>query len=1030
MTTRLLERIFESAWKTRKLICTVSVFILTSTQAFAQTETVTVTGRVLDDNKEPIPGAVIVVKGTTDGAVTEADGTYTITVPKDAVLVISNVGSITQEIPVEGRETINALLVLEESEADEVVVVGYGTQTKKSVVGALSKINGDEVKKIPVASLDAQLQGKSSGLQINNNSGVPGDAVFVRVRGTTSVLADNNPLYIIDGVFVSNNSLQTLSSGGRLTSPLADINPADIESMEVLKDASATSIYGARGANGVIIITTKRGDYNSKPKVTFDVSQGVAWASKRKLWKLADGPTNAQSVNDNYIQTQLDKGVAYATAYAGRPFRPVAEGGKGNPEDQQTYDRLGRTLRRARLEEYNVSVQGGTKTTKYFISVGYGKQQSILKVADFERAGLKLNLDQKISDKITIGVSNGLSRTTRHMVGAGDGSQGNLLSSAALVQATYNPIYNADGTPSLAGNRDNVDVLIEDTDMKAVSTRYIGNLYLDAEIFRNLKFRSSWSTDLDFYDEKGYWSDRMLQGSAGGSATSSLSQSTTWINEQTLNYRRNFGSKHSAGILIGNSIQGNGYKNSTAKGSGFPNNSYKEISSASVQTSSTAASNSTLASFFARADYNYDSKYFIEASIRADGSSRFGPNRKWGYFPSLGAAWRIKEENFLKDNTILSDLKLRASAGLTGNQNGINDDAWRGLWTGNAPYADNGTSGYKPGTAPFQLKNEDLHWEQTRQINAGIDVGFFNRINLEFNVYHKYTTEALLNLPLPQSTGYTSYLANAGEVSNKGFEIGLNTVNIKKKDFTWTTNFNISRNINKVEKLAVPVTYYSRDWIRLQEGESMYSFWLYKQLYVDPQTGDAVYEDVNGDGQITVADRQILGSALPKYFGGITNSFAYKGFDVSLLFTYQWGNKIWNHNRFLSNYGGTRSDRSLYEDDANYWKQPGDITDVPRFTSQGNNWALEQNSRLLEDGSFLRLKSLTIGYTVPKGLIEKYKLQGLRVYVSGTNLWLWSKYSGPDPESNVSNASQQIQGIDFGTPPQPTSIQGGITVTL
>jgi len=1036
MTTQVPERFFQGLFNSKKLIYIVCFIILISTQVFAQTEKVTVTGKILDDTKQPIPGAVIVVKGTTDGTITEADGTYSISVPSDAILVISNIGSVSQEIPVDGRTSIDATLVVEASEIEEVVVVGYGTQTKKSVVGALSKINGAEVNKIPVASLDAQLQGKSSGLQINNNSGVPGDAVFVRVRGTTSVLADNNPLYIIDGVFISNTSLQTLSSGGRLTSPLADINPADIESMEVLKDASATSIYGARGANGVIIITTKRGDYNAKPKVTFDVSQGVAWASKRKLWKLADGPTNAQSVNDNYIQTQIDLGVDPAIAYSKRPFRPASDIvagtplGKGNPEDQQTYDRLGRTLRNAKLEEYSLSVQGGTKTTKYFISAGYSKQQSILKVADFERAGLKLNLDQKISDKVTVGISNGLTRTTRHMVGAGDGSQGNLLSSAALVQATYNPIYNADGTPSLAGNRDNVDVLIQDTDMKATSTRYIGNLYLDAQILRNLKFRSSWSTDIDFYDEKGYWSDRMLQGSAGGSAQSSLSQSTTWINEQTLSYRKNFGAKHSAGILIGNSIQGNGFKNSTAKGSGFPSNAYKEIAAASVQTSSTSASNSTLASFFARVDYNYDSKYFIEGSIRADGSSRFGPNRKWGYFPSLGAAWRIKEENFLKESTLLSELKLRASVGLTGNQNGINDDAWRGLWTGNAPYADNGTSGYKPGTAPFQLKNEDLHWEQTRQINAGFDIGFFNRINLEFNVYNKYTTEALLNLPLPQSSGYTSYLANAGEVSNKGFEIGINTVNVKKKDLTWTTNFNISRNWNKVEKLAVPITYYSRDWIRLQEGESMYSFWLYKQLYVDPQTGDAVYEDVNGDGQITVADRQILGSALPKYFGGITNTVTYKGFDVSLLFTYQWGNKIWNHNRFLSNYGGTRSDRSLYEDDVNYWKKPGDITDVPRFTSQGNNWALEQNSRLLEDGSFLRLKSLTIGYTVPKSLVEKYKLQGLRVYVSGTNLWLWSKYSGPDPESNVSNASQQIQGIDFGTPPQPTSIQGGITVTL
>ena len=987
-----------------------------------------VTGKVTDSRGEALPGVNVVVKGTGRGTSTDANGGFSISADLSETLLFSFIGFVSKEVKIGKESSLSIKLETDQKQLEELVVIGYGTQTRKNLVGSIAKINAAETKDLPVASLDAQLQGKAAGVQINNNSGVPGDAVFVRVRGTTSINSGNDPLYIVDGVFLNNESMQTISTGGRKTSPIADINPADIESMEVLKDASATAIYGARGANGVIIITTKRGDYNTRPQVSVNVSHGSAWAPKDKLWKLADGPTSARAVNDNWIQTGIDLPALKQTV-ANRPFRPVSEGGKGLPEEQQTYDRLSRIMQTAPLKEYDISLQGGTSATKYYIAASYTKQESVLKPAYFTRGSFKVNLDQKVNDYVTIGVSNGLSRSLRNSVGAGDGAQGNILSSATLVQATYQPIYNADGTPSLAGNRDNVDVLLEDTDMKFISLRYIGNLYADVQILRNLKFRTSWSLDHNNYDEKGYWSDRMLAGAAGGAATSSISQNTTWINEQTLTYRNKFG-KHNVGLLLGNSVQSNTIKNTTAKGTGFPNNSYKQISSASILTNSESWTQSSLASFFSRADYNFAGKYSIEASVRADGSSRFGANNKWGYFPSLGAAWRIKEEGFLKNVNAVSELKLRGSFGLTGNQNGIQDFAAQGLWTGGLGYTDNEGSGYKAGTAPQQLANPNLRWEKTRQINVGVDLGLLeNKINLEFNYYNKYTTDALLQLPVAGITGFNTFTSNAGEVSNKGFEFSVSTSNVRKKDFTWNTNFNISTNKNRIEKLPVPTTYYSRDWIRLEQGYSMYSFWLYKQLYVDPETGNAVYEDVNKDGAITVADRQIIGTALPKFFGGLTNSITYHGFDASLLFTFQWGNKIWNHNRFLSMNGGTRDSRSLYQDDANYWKKPGDVTSVPRFTSAGNNWALEQNSRLLEDGSFVRLKSLSIGYTIPKQLISKY-VQSLRVYFSGTNLILLSKYSGPDPESNVSNASQMIQGIDFGTPPQPTSIQLGLNVTL
>lgn len=994
----------------------------------------TLNGRIVDaKTRTALDGADVQIKGTTHQVLTDSRGSFSFRTGQKFpyILVITHVGY--EPLEYTANESVveiglkNSPLLF-----NEVVVVGYGTQKRTDVVGSITKIDAGKVNKLPVASFDAQLQGQASGVQVNNNAGIPGEAVFMRVRGTTSINSSNDPLYIVDGVFINNSSLQTLNTGGRKTSPLVDINPSDIESIEVLKDASATSIYGARGANGVVIITTKRGDYNVKPKVNLNVSQGQAWATR--IWKLADGPATAQAVNDNYVNTQTDRGIAYDVAYAARPFRPVADGGKGNPEDQKTYDRLGLLFRHAKLQEYDLSVQGGSNATKYYLAAGYTDQEGVIKPVHFQRGSLKLNLDQRVNDRITLGISNSLSRSFRNQVPLGDGTtNGPILSAPALGQATYDPLYNSDGTIYLTGtNRDNVLILLQDADMKTVSSRYLGNFYADVQILKDLKFRSSWSIDYNLYDEKAFFSSRVLAGAGGGSANSALTQNTTWLNEQTLTYRKKLGNKHTIGALVGNSIQSNVVKFTAATGTGFPNDTYKIIAAASTYTANESWTKYNLASFFSRVDYNYAGKYFLEGSLRADGSSRFGENKQWGYFPSVGAGWRIKKEKFLEDVDQISELKLKASYGITGNQNGISDFASRGLWSGGYNYADNeGGSSYGAGTGPRQLANPDLKWERTSQVNAGLELGLFRgNVNVELSVYRKYTTDALLQLPVAGLTGFSTYTTNAGEISNKGLELSINTTLLRNKDFSWSAGFNISRNINKVEKLAVPVTYYSRDWIRLQEGYPMYSFWLHKQLYVDQKTGNSVYEDVNGDGSITVADRRILGSAMPDFFGGLSTNLRYRNIDLAVIFTYQWGNEIWNHNRLLSMYGGTRVGRSLHAADAGYWKQPGDITDFPRFTSEGQNWALEQNSRLMEDASFLRLKSLSIGYTVPESIAGKAHIKNLRVYFAGTNLWLLTNYSGPDPESNVSNASQMIQGVDFGTPPQPVSLQFGINLTL
>jgi TonB-dependent starch-binding outer membrane protein SusC len=1003
------------------------------TSATVVQDNISLSGRIIDEKTNaPLAGATIHLKNTTHEIQTDGKGEFKFLTGQKlpVVFIVSYIGYETLETTVDKSTGIIISLRAASAQLNDVVVVGYGTQKRKALISAVSSVNASEIKNIPVAGFNEQLQGKASGVQINANTGIPGDGVFVRVRGATSINASNDPLYIIDGVFINNTSLQTVNTGGRATSPIADINPADIESIEVLKDASATAIYGARGANGVVIISTKRGEYNAKARVSAGYSQG--WAKAPSLWDLTTGPEHATLVNEFYANSFKDAtSTADKTKYQLAPFRVASAGGRGLPEEQKTYDRLGQLFRTARLQDYNLSVTGGSKGTKYYIGGSYTNQEAIIRPLNFNRASFKFNADQKISDKLQVGVSNSFTRSYRNQARAGDGPAGGMLQSA-LHTPTYLPEVNADGTPARWAGFDNLKVLIDNYNVQTTSLRYIGNLYIDAELIRNLKFRSSWSLDYNNYDESEYWNDQTQLGAApaNGLATSALTQNTTWINEQTLSYRTSFNNQQSLGILVGNSLQGNVITSTSAQGSGFPNNSFTLISAAATRTSSQLWTKATLASFFSRIDYSYANKYFAEFSIRADGSSRFGVNNKFGYFPSIGAGWRVKEESFLKDVAVISDLKLRASYGITGNQNGISNFAPLGTWSGGSGYPDN-SSGDKPGIAPQQLANPDLRWEKTSQVNAGVDIGLFrNRINVEFNVYSKYSTDNLLQLPVPGITGFTTYYSNAGEISNRGFELSISSVNIKNKDFSWQTSFNISGNENKIEKLATAITQYNRDWVRLQEGYSLYSFWLYRQLYVDQQTGNAVFEDVNKDGQITVADRQIIGNAAPKLFGGLTNNLSYKGFDLGILFSFQSGNKVFNLNRFFGEGGGTRdANRILLASQLQRWQKPGDITDVPRLTAFGNNYTLEQNSRFLEDGSFIKLRSLTFGYTIPRSITSKARLETVRFYFSGTNLFTITKYTGPDPEVNVTS-NQNIQGLDLGTPPQPRVLQFGVNVSL
>lgn len=973
-------------------------------------------------DKGPLGGASVHINGTTHEVATNDKGEFEFLTRQKfpVVLTVRYVGFETREILVNGPSFIEVQLAESSTQLSDVVVVGYATQERKNLVGSVSKIDPAETRTIPEAGFDAQLQGKAAGVQINSNIGVPGSDVFIRVRGATSINASNSPLYVIDGVFVSNGSLQNIAQD-RATSPIADINPSDIQSIQVLKDAVAIAIYGSRGANGVIIVTTKRGKYGQKAKIEVNASEGLAWAPADRVWKTTTGPEHAMLVNE-YRRNSGSNDI---------PFRPKTEivngvPGRGLPEEQPTYDRMRYLNRTAHMRNYDISIQGGSDKTRYYIGGGYNKQESIWRPMGFERASFKVNLDQKINDKVTIGTSNTIGRSYRDQARPANGGNGTLLQ-ASLNIPTYLPIFAEDGTPLKWVNFDNIAVLTGTVNLWSTSLHYIGNTYLDISITDKLKFHSSVGLDYNNYEENEYWDTRTILGVSGGKGTQSVTSSSTAINEQTLAYNTTL-RKHSIGVLVGNSVQGTVVKNVSATGTNFPNNSYTQISAAATQTASQFKSNNNLVSFFSRVSYDYDQKYYAEFTARADGSSRFGPNRKWGYFPAIGLSWRVNQEEFLKDVSAVNNLKLRLSYGTTGNQDGIDDFASQGLWTGGFGYGDKVGGAEGPGTAPLQLANLDLHWEKTTQFSGGLDLGLFNdRLNVEFNVYNKYTTDALLRIATPATTGFSSYITNYGEISNKGFELSIGSVNIKNKDFTWSTDFNVSRNVNKIEKIPADIPFAGRDLIRLQQGQPLYSYWLYKQLYVDPQTGNAVFEDVTKDGKITAEDRQIVGNTWPKFFGGLSNTLNYKGIDLSIFFTYSYGNQIWNHNRMLGETGGTLdANRVLLASQLDRWTTPGQITETPRLTAE--NYSRQENSRFLEDGSFLRLRSLTLGYTLPRALTAKYHIQKLRIYASGNNLLLFTKYKGADPESNLGTGN--IQGYDYGVPPQPRAVQFGLNLSL
>lgn len=983
-----------------------------------------ITGHIVDaQTNEPLIGASVIVKGEkTEGVVTDVDGNFSLQTKHEAPLKlkVEYIGYRPIDVEVyDAEEPVDIKLREKHDFLGEVVVLGYTTVKRQNLTGAIASVKGSDVTSTAATGFNEQIQGQAPGLIISGTSGTPGSNVFIRLRGTTSINAGNDPLYVIDGVPFNSQPLQTISNGGQTINPLSDLNPNDIEKIEVLKDASATAIYGARGANGVILVTTKRGARGQKTRVSFNAEYGFAKAAK--LWDLATGPETAQILNEAWINDGKDPALI--------PYRSKESGGLGTPDEQQTYDRQSVLFRTAKVQNYNVAVSGGNERTRFYVGTEYTNQEAIVKTQDFKRLSFRVNLDHDINQKVTLSTSTSLSWTKRSLSRIGNSPKG-ILQASVHHSTLLNP-YNEDGSYARYGIFDNIYALIENSNHHAYGLRTVDNVNLTWKILKGLRFKSSVSLDYNNYREKRYFNTNLADGQPNGAATDATSQNYTITAEQLLNYNVDFGKIHSLAAFVGNSVQYTGLRTQSISGSNFPGDSFQEISSAAVTTGTTASSTSTLVSWFGGINYSLLGRYAFDGNLRADASSRFGANHRWGFFPSLGVSWTLSEEEFLKSVKFIDALKLKTSIGWSGNQN-IDDFASLGLWSGGGSYDD------ESGLLHSQLANPDLKWETTRQWNIGLEGSFLGgRLSFELDYYNKYTYDLLLSTPIPGKTGFSSIYSNVGEMSNKGIEFQITSQNIKNKNFEWTTTFNISHNANKVEKLPVSFSQYDRDWVRLEQGKPMYSFWLYKQLYVDPETGNAVYEDVDHDGKITVADRQIVGNAWPDFTGGLKNTFKYKGFDLSLFFYFSVGNDVFNMNRFFQEHGGMRGTNwGFLKSQMSRWQKPGDITDIPKASTLPNADGSYNNgfasSRFLEDGSFLRLRNLSFGYTLPKAWMAKVGIENLRVYVNMTNLFTITSYSGADPEGNTAAdyTHGTVQGLDFAIPPQPRQIVFGLNVTM
>lgn len=1000
------------------------------TQVFAQ---VTVSGSITDASTgESLIGVNVLETGTTNGTITDVNGYYTITVAEKASLKFTYIGYLSTTKQLNGAVTLDVALESDVSILDEVVVVGYGSQRKSDLTGSLSSVSEEQLKAVPVTGLDQALQGRAAGVYVTQNDGAPGGALSIRIRGIGSTLTAE-PLYVIDGVPIVNDNqgssatFGALDGGGQASNALNTINPNDVERIEVLKDASATAIYGARAANGVVLITTKRGAAG-KSQISLDSYVGASQVL-RKL--------DVMNLRE-YAKYFGEINVAQLEEFE----RPELLGDGTDWQDA--------VFRTGINQNHQLSISGGNKSTQFAISGGFTDTKGIVVGSDFQRYSARVNLDHHINDRLDIGGSITVAQTNERIV-INDNSAGVIFT--ALLTPPSAPVRNADG--SFAAPQDEIDLQFDNPVARALETindnartRVLSNAYFSAKLFDGLTYRTELGTDLNFSDQLVFYpsTDRGNFSNTISTLNTSRNQSTFWINKHLLTYDSNIGASSKISTLLGFEAQAGSYEFISASRNGLPNNELTQINlgDAGQATNGGGAGHNSLISWFGRVNYTLLERYLFTATGRIDGSSRFGPNNRYGFFPSAAVAWRISEEPFFKEIVTISNFKVRLGIGAVGNQE-------IGLYSYLANVQGfNVVRGDQLSTAfgPSNIANPNVRWESSVQANLGVDLGLYQgRITFTGDIYRKIADGMLLPAVLPTSAGgFQAPFVNIGRIVNDGLELGLNTVNLTGA-FSWSTDINASFNRNVVESLGstgsligviqrLPVT-------RTEEGRAISEFFGYRTAGIfqtlaeiaeapvqspDTRPGDFRFEDLNNDGVINEEDQTFLGNPVPDFTANLNNTFGYKGIELSFLIQGVFGNEILN--LLDRNLLGLTDQNNQRVEALDRFTATNPSTTIPRANFSDPNDNRRISDRYIEDGSFVRLRNVTLGYQLQNAFIKKINLTSAKVYVSGQNLLTFTNYSGYDPEVGSFNQNPLINGVDNGRYPSARSLTVGFNANF
>lgn len=990
----------------RRAICLVFLpfFFLLSQMAHAQ-DNVQVQGTVLDSTGEPLPGVNVVIKGTSTGTVTDLDGNYTLSVPADGVIVFSFVGFTSQEIPVNNQTEINLTLADDTSDLDEFIVVGYGIQRKSDLTGSISSVDSEEINRLPVADVTQSLQGRVSGVQVTSNSGAPGAGTTIRIRGV-GTLNNSSPLFVVDGMLLDNIDF---------------LNPNDVESMEVLKDASATAIYGSRGANGVVIVTTRQGTFEQETSINVDAYTGIQQvANKIDL-------VNARQFAE--LANELEQNVG------NQPIYDVNEFGEGTDWQDQIF-------RTAPISSVNLAASGGTANTNYNLSVNYFDQKGVVKKSEFERLTVRLNNQYKFGEAVTFGHNLSFIYFNRQ-------NEPGVVGNAYRAYPIFEP-RNPDGSYTNTAPVGNPLAQFEyNSNNQTNNYRTVGNFFMDVDFLKNFTFRSNFGIDLSFEDSKSFTPVYFVsptQQNLENSVSVNTGRRRNFLWENTVNYTKEW-DDHRLNLLGGITTQtyyeeflGGSRRNLPGED---PSLWYLNAGELTSQTNSNSAGDWSMLSFLFRANYVYKDKLLVTGTFRRDGSSRFGRENRFGNFPSVALGYRLIEEGFLQNQNTLSNLKIRGSWGIIGNDK-IAFYEGRPVVTGNenAVFGENEELIY--GATLTRLANPFIQWEETVTSNIGLEFGFFDdKLTGEFDYYHRRTNDILVGVPIPSYVGASNNpIVNAASVENKGIDLSLNWQE-QKGDFGYNLGIVASTVNNKVLDIgegneaifggAVGISGLLGS--RTIVGESIGHFFGYKtagvfqneeQLANIPKrgperVGDLIFEDTNGDGVVNNNDRVILGSPIPDVIFGFNLGVDYKGFDIRADFNGTIGNEVYNSKKQVRfntyNFETSFLDR---------WTGEGTSNTEPRVTNGGHNY--EVSDRFIEDGSFLRLRNIQVGYSFPSIILDRISLQNFRVYLSGTNVFTVTEYSGYTPEIGGGNVLGT--GFDAGLYPLARTFNIGISANF